>query len=158
MCVFYVFVMHLHHLLQARLRHQVTRIHDIEDLATSCMVVYLAFETRMHELMRGWRSQGRDIELQLGRYADGLFKNIHREVCLLREHATIVFIDHLIGSQAQESPREFVQGALRRSPGSTSLSEHDRVCVAFTTLCKYLVPNIAHGVLTTSLVENRRPR
>ncbi|KAI0687365.1 hypothetical protein C8Q76DRAFT_635502, partial [Earliella scabrosa] len=79
MSVFYVFVMHLHHLLQARLRHQVTRIHDIEDLATSCMVVYLAFETRMHELMRGWRSQGRDIELQLGRYADGLFKNIHRE-------------------------------------------------------------------------------
>ena len=53
---------------------------NIEDVAESCMVSYLAFEDRIHELMRGWRSQGRDVDLQLARYADGLFRNIEREV------------------------------------------------------------------------------
>ena len=78
MCTLYLLVTKLHGVI----RHQThdSRVHNIEELATSCMVVYLAFEARMHTLMRGWRSQGRDIELQLGRYADGLFYDFHREV------------------------------------------------------------------------------
>ena len=34
------------------------------------MVVYLTFEKRMHDLMRGWRLQGREIDQQLGRFAE----------------------------------------------------------------------------------------
>ncbi len=70
------------HILVDQLKRHINRdeLYSIEQVATSCMVVYLAFEARMNTLMRGWRSQGRDIELQLGRYADGLFQNFHREV------------------------------------------------------------------------------
>ena len=72
-------------LLQRSFYHGPTCIihpNEIEDLAISSMVAYLTFEKRMHDLMRGWRLQGRDIDQQLGRFADGLFQDIQREVCL----------------------------------------------------------------------------
>ena len=71
------------------------------------MIAFLAFESRMHELLRGWRSQGRDVELQLARYADGLFSNMERQVrplSVLSVAGHVVHIahsSHLAGIQAQ---------------------------------------------------------
>ena len=84
MCIFHLLLIRLQHVLRDPISHRAIRptaLAEFEDLATSGMVVYLTFEKRMHDLMRGWRSQGHDIDLQLGRFADGLFQDIQREVC-----------------------------------------------------------------------------
>ena len=52
----------------------------IEELATSCIVVFVAFEDRMRDLVRCWRFEGKDIEMQIDRFADGLFRRCYREV------------------------------------------------------------------------------
>ncbi|KAI0676683.1 hypothetical protein C8Q78DRAFT_38191 [Trametes maxima] len=60
------------------------RVHNkalvtIEELATSCIAVFVAFENRMRDLVRGWRFEGKDIGMQVDRYADGLFRKCYRE-------------------------------------------------------------------------------
>ncbi|KAI0329932.1 hypothetical protein GY45DRAFT_1371175 [Cubamyces sp. BRFM 1775] len=52
----------------------------VEELATSCIVVFVAFEDRMRDLVRCWRFEGKDIEMQIDRFADGLFRRCYREV------------------------------------------------------------------------------
>ncbi|KAI9063508.1 hypothetical protein FKP32DRAFT_724551 [Trametes sanguinea] len=54
----------------------------IEELATSCIAVFVAFEDRMRDLLRGWRCEGKDIGMQVDRYADGLFKKLYQETHL----------------------------------------------------------------------------
>ena len=86
MSLFNLLLSQLYCVLQEPISDRAVRRSDlsrIEKLATSCMVVYLTLEKRMHNLMWGWRWQGCDIELQLGRFANGLFYDIDREVCLL---------------------------------------------------------------------------
>ncbi|KAI0352776.1 hypothetical protein OH77DRAFT_1428198 [Trametes cingulata] len=83
-------VMPLLYLLMVHLRETVSKmVHSsyvedadliaMEELATSCIAVFVAFEDRMRELIRGWRSEGKDIDKQVDRYADGLFKKCYRE-------------------------------------------------------------------------------
>ncbi|KAH9921548.1 uncharacterized protein BXZ73DRAFT_104430 [Epithele typhae] len=82
MSLFHLLVKNLHSTLQGLLQHQNLRSDElatIEHQAISCMVVYLAFEKRIHDLMRNWRLQGRDIDLQLGRFADGVFQDVQRK-------------------------------------------------------------------------------
>ncbi|KAL7282001.1 hypothetical protein ACG7TL_003468 [Trametes sanguinea] len=54
----------------------------VEELATSCIAVFVAFEDRMRDLVRGWRCEGKDISMQVDRYADGLFKKLYQETHL----------------------------------------------------------------------------
>ncbi|KAI0662840.1 hypothetical protein C8Q70DRAFT_474436 [Cubamyces menziesii] len=56
-------------------RHLIT----IEELATSCIVVFVAFEDRMRDLVRSWRFEGKEIGMQVDRYADGLFRKCYRQ-------------------------------------------------------------------------------
>ncbi|KAH9887585.1 hypothetical protein C8Q73DRAFT_204890 [Cubamyces lactineus] len=51
----------------------------IEELATSCIVVFVAFEDRMRDLVRSWRFEGKEIGMQVDRYADGLFRKCYRQ-------------------------------------------------------------------------------
>ncbi|KAI0637621.1 hypothetical protein C8Q77DRAFT_1214685 [Trametes polyzona] len=51
----------------------------VEELATSCIAVFVAFEDRMRDLVRGWRFEGKDIDMQVDRYADGLFRKCYHE-------------------------------------------------------------------------------
>ena len=87
MCLFYVLARRLHDAIESSLhchrsgRHShISELRQIEDTAQSCLVAFFAFQARMQELMRGWRSQGRNIDLQIDRYADGLFRNVRHEV------------------------------------------------------------------------------
>ena len=83
MGLFYLLLSQLHCVLQDPVSDSAVRRSDlsrIENLATSCMVVYMTLEKRMHNLMWGWHSQGCDIDLQLGRFANGLFSDIQHEV------------------------------------------------------------------------------
>lgn len=84
-------MMPLLYLLMMRLQDTVGRITKqkpvedadliaLEELATSCIAVFAAFEGRMHDLLRGWRFEGKDIHMQVDRYADGLFRKCYREV------------------------------------------------------------------------------
>ncbi|KAI0829258.1 hypothetical protein BC628DRAFT_1116440 [Trametes gibbosa] len=57
----------------------------IEELATSCIAVFVAFEDRMRDLVRGWRFEGKDIAMQVDRYADGLFRKCYRETRLYQQ-------------------------------------------------------------------------
>ncbi|KAI0714009.1 hypothetical protein C8T65DRAFT_828950 [Cerioporus squamosus] len=85
MCLFYVLAQRIHDAIKSFLqpssgsRDQLGELRKIEDTAQSCLVTFFAFQARMQELMRGWRSQGRNIDLQIDRYADGLFRNVRHE-------------------------------------------------------------------------------
>ncbi|RPD62225.1 hypothetical protein L226DRAFT_568968 [Lentinus tigrinus ALCF2SS1-7] len=86
MCLFYVLAQRLHDAIKSSLHAHLVGWHphisdlrQIEDIAQSCLVAFFAFQARMQELMRGWRSQGRNIDLQIDRYADGLFRNVRHE-------------------------------------------------------------------------------
>ncbi|CDO74209.1 hypothetical protein BN946_scf185043.g261 [Trametes cinnabarina] len=57
----------------------------IEELATSCIAIFVAFEDRMRDLIRGWRCEGKDIGMQVDRYADGLFRKLYRETHLFEQ-------------------------------------------------------------------------
>ena len=110
----------LSHLLEKSFLHgSACRVHpyQIEDLAISSMVVYLTFEKRMHDLMRGWRLQGREIDQQLGRFADGLFQDIQREVRLFslrsgRQHRLILAEYYNRPLNAKRPSRSFVKHSL----------------------------------------------
>ncbi len=86
MCLFYVLARRIHGAIKSFLhsnsgrRERLSDLRKIEDAAQSCLVAFFAFQARMQELMRGWRSQGRNIDLQIDRYADGLFRNVRHEV------------------------------------------------------------------------------
>ncbi|TBU61210.1 hypothetical protein BD310DRAFT_920986 [Dichomitus squalens] len=114
MCILYLFV---EHMLKEITEHG--NIHNVEDVAESCMVSYLAFEDRIHELMRGWRSQGRDVNLQLARYADGLFRNIEREAPK-RKMAMETLCTLLFGTRSTNAARysNMIRAASRHSPHS----------------------------------------
>ncbi|KAI0637623.1 hypothetical protein C8Q77DRAFT_1047262 [Trametes polyzona] len=56
--------------------------HDIcgiEELAMSCMVIFVAFDNRLRDLSQGWRFEAKDIAVQVDRYADGLFKKYYNQ-------------------------------------------------------------------------------
>ncbi|KAI0643614.1 hypothetical protein C8Q79DRAFT_1002247 [Trametes meyenii] len=83
-------MMPLLYILMSQLRGVVSeiavrqRIHNktlvaIEELATSCIAVFVAFENRMRDLVRGWRFEGKNISAQVDRYADGLFRKCYQE-------------------------------------------------------------------------------
>ncbi|KAH9853377.1 hypothetical protein C2E23DRAFT_121211 [Lenzites betulinus] len=57
----------------------------IEELATSCIAVFVAFGDRMQDLVRGWRFQGKDINKQVDRYADGLFRKCYGETYVYQQ-------------------------------------------------------------------------
>ncbi|KAI8984923.1 hypothetical protein BD414DRAFT_547547, partial [Trametes punicea] len=81
------------HVLVTRLQDTVVKITSskrvqneslitVEELATSCIAVFVAFEDRMRDLVRGWRCEGKDVSMQVDRYADGLFRKLYRDTHL----------------------------------------------------------------------------
>ena len=116
----YLLLSRFYELVQKSFLHgSACRVHpfQIEDLAISSMVVYLTFEKRMHDLMRGWRLQGREIDQQLGRFADGLFQDIQREVCLFSlrsgRHYRLIIAEYCTSPLNVKLPsRSFVKHSL----------------------------------------------
>ncbi|KAI0829260.1 hypothetical protein BC628DRAFT_1315303, partial [Trametes gibbosa] len=53
---------------------------EIEELATSCIAIFVAYDRRLRDLSRGWRFEAKDIAVQVDRYADGLFKKYYTKV------------------------------------------------------------------------------
>lgn len=86
MPLLYVLVKRLNELVTAMLNPQrCQHIHheeliEIEEIATSCIAIFLAFDARLCDLSRGWRFEGKDVVLQVDRYADGLFKKYYDKV------------------------------------------------------------------------------
>lgn len=79
----YLLMMRLQDIVRRITKHKPVEDADLialEELATSCIAVFAAFEDRMHDLLRGWRFEGKDIHMQVDRYADGLFRKCYREV------------------------------------------------------------------------------
>ncbi|KAI0773682.1 hypothetical protein C8Q74DRAFT_1368256 [Fomes fomentarius] len=133
------------HILVDKLKHHNNRgeFYSIEQVATSCMVVYLAFEARMHTLMRGWRSQGHDIELQLGRYADGLFQNFHREAPKRKKA-----LNDLCKTLFDHTPPRF--RSMIKSASHAPHTQMDDLAQQVATLTKRfanLEPNLVQGVV-----------
>ncbi|OBZ66555.1 hypothetical protein A0H81_13414 [Grifola frondosa] len=50
-----------------------------EGLSSSFLATFYTFDDRMDDLVRCWRQQGKNIDLQIDRYADGLFVNWYKE-------------------------------------------------------------------------------
>lgn len=83
MPLLYLLMMRLQDTIGRITKHKLVEDADLialEELATSCIAVFAAFEDRMHDLLRGWRFEGKDIHMQVDRYADGLFRKCYREV------------------------------------------------------------------------------
>ncbi|OJT09714.1 hypothetical protein TRAPUB_13819 [Trametes pubescens] len=50
---------------------------EVEELATSYIAIFVAFDGRLRDLSRGWRFEAKNIPLQVDRYADGMFKKYY---------------------------------------------------------------------------------
>ncbi|KAI0366225.1 hypothetical protein BV20DRAFT_1002805 [Pilatotrama ljubarskyi] len=82
MPLLYVLVLHLRDTIKKIIDSEHIENADfiaVEELATSCIAVFVAFNDRMGDLIRGWRSEGKDIDKQVDRYIDGMFKRCYRE-------------------------------------------------------------------------------
>ncbi|KAI0637622.1 hypothetical protein C8Q77DRAFT_1153356 [Trametes polyzona] len=62
-------------LAQARIHHD--EACEIEEIAISCITIFVAYDHRLRDLSRGWRFEAKDIAMQVDRYADGLFKKYY---------------------------------------------------------------------------------
>ncbi|OBZ66552.1 hypothetical protein A0H81_13413 [Grifola frondosa] len=83
MCLLYVLMEQLHTTMSQLLDeiddNDALAQKTFEGLSSSFLATFYAFDERMHDLVRCWRQQGKDIDLQIDRYADGLFVNWYKE-------------------------------------------------------------------------------
>ncbi|RDX49937.1 hypothetical protein OH76DRAFT_1482742 [Lentinus brumalis] len=136
MCLFYVLARRIHGAIKSFLhsnssrRERLSDLRKIEDAAQSCLVAFFAFQARMQELMRGWRSQGRNIDLQIDRYADGLFRNVRHEAPRCRKAA-----ETLCGALFHGTPSRYRKliDAMTRSSQAQQLND---LVVQVATLSK----------------------